>query len=26
MRFGAAGSYTYICAIHPFMRGQVVVQ
>ena len=24
--FGAAGSYTYICAIHPFMRGQVVVQ
>jgi plastocyanin len=26
VRFGAAGSFTYICAIHPFMRGTVNVQ
>jgi plastocyanin len=23
--FGQAGTYSYICSIHPFMRGMVVV-
>jgi plastocyanin len=24
--FGAPGTYTYYCMIHPFMKGTVVVQ
>ena len=26
VKFGAPGTYTYYCLVHPFMKGEVVVQ